>query len=319
LEPSTFGPRVWYEPLINAVVDHRRIAVLFVILASAVFASFVPRLEADVTLKSGINTDTDQYRRYQEFLKVFGNEEFLLIAIKKAPSIDVARMLAAVEGITRRLERSERIVEVVSLGNLQVFQERDGRFGTYGVLRHASSQPALPEPQQLAILKNALPLMDLLTSEDRQTFGIMVRIEEQWRFDPPAIEEILGEIGQIVKENVPPGSEYRIIGAPVIRKAIHHYNIQTAIRFGTLCLLICTAVSFYIFKSLRAMLVTLTVVGLCDLWILGIMSILGIRITSTTALAFGLVLISSVEPVIHLVTHFNEALRSVADRAAAAR
>lgn len=67
------------------------------------------------------------------------------------------------------------------------------------------------------------------------------------------------------------------------------------------------------------MVITVVVIGLCVLWILGFMALLQIPINSTTALAFGLVLISSIEPVIHLVTHFNESLRSAGDRIAAAK
>ena len=137
--------------------------------------------------------------------------------------------------------------------------------------------------------------------------------------DAPVIHRILSGMESVVRENLPAGSEYRIIGPPVIRRAIHEYNIQTALQFGILCTIICTIVSYYIFKSFRATVITVVVVGLCVLWILGFMSLFQIPINSTTALAFGLILISSVEPVIHLVTHFNESLRSGGDRLTAAK
>lgn len=309
----------WYGPLIDRLVDHRRIAVLVVVFISACLAAFVPRMRADVTLKSGINTDAPEYAQFQEFVKHFGNEEFILIAVATDDPARIPTLLTALKKITEELERTDTIVEVLSLANLKVFQERKGRFGSYPLIVEDHGEVRLSDAPLLEKVRKALPFVDLLVSANGKTFGIMVRMDDRWSFDPPVITKLVEQIETILARNLPPGSEHRIIGAPVIRKAIQRYNVQTAYTFGLLCLVVATAVSFYIFKSFRATLITMVVVGLCDLWILGIMSWLGIQINSTTALAFGMVLISSVEPVIHLVTHFNESYKEIGDRTGAAK
>lgn len=310
---------LWYGPLIDRLVDHRRIAVLAVVLVSVVLAAFVPRMRADVTLKSGINTDAPEYAQYQEFLKHFENEEYILIAVANDDPARVPALLSALKSITEELERTDIIVQVLSLANLKVFQERKGRFGAYGLIVEEQGEARLSDEQVLRKVRKALPFMDLLASKDGKTFGIMVRMDDRWSYDPPVIAKLVERIETILATYLPPGSEHRMVGAPIIRKAIQRYNKQTAYTFGLLCLAVATAVSYYIFKSLRATVITMIVVGLCDLWILGIMSWLEIKINSTTALAFGMVLISSVEPVIHLVTHFNESYKDVGDKVAAAK
>jgi len=293
--------------------------VLLVIAITAVLASFVPKMEADVTLKSGVNMEAPEYKRYQEFVKVFGEEEYILIAVKKGSQSSTSAILKSIETITDRLQRSDNVVEVISPTHLKLFQKRQDLFGTYRIVREEHGELNLPEDAELERIRAALPVIDLLVSRDRDSFGILLTTEEEHRYEPAVIEKTLKNIDSIVKQNLPGDAEYRIVGASVIRNAIQGYNIKTAYTFGVLCLLISTAVSYYIFKSLRAMFITVLVVTLCDLWILGLMAIFGIQINSTTALAFGLVLISSVEPVIHLVTHFNDCVRSSGDRIVAAK
>ncbi len=299
------------EAFIDSLLANRRLLVLLVILISLVALYYVPHIRVDVTLKSGIDTSTAAYKQHEQFLQVFGTEEFILVVIRNEQEAGTPAMLKALETITRQLEQSPRIVEVVSLANLRLFQEKKGKFGSFHVLDRDGDTLRLPPEAVLERLKKALPLMDLLVSVDRATLGIMVRIDDQFRYDTPVIEEILNEISSIINANVAPGSDVRFLGGPVIRRAIQHYNLQTAWTFGLLCLFIACLVSYYMFKSIRASVITVVVVALCVLWILGLMGLLGILLNSTTALAFGLVLIAAVEPVIHLVTHYNQEIEIV--------
>lgn len=312
-------PKSKTQILIDWLVDHRIPLVLVVLAVSAVMVYLVPGMKVDATMQSGINVESPEYKGYQEFLQVFGNEEFILVAIKNEQDASNGAVLKALQTITSDLEKSDKIVEVISLANLRLFRERKGVFGTYPVLEYDHGHLMLPSGEDLKRIKTALPITNLLLSADGGTLGIIVRIDDKYRVDAPVIHSILSGINSVIRKTLPTGSEHHIIGPPAIRRAIHKYNVQTAMQFGILCTIICTIVSYYIFKSFRATVITVVVIGLCVLWILGFMSLIQIPINSTTALAFGLILISSVEPVIHLVTHFNESLRSGGDRLKAAK
>lgn len=312
-------PKSKTQILIDWLVDHRIPLVLVVLAVSAVMVYLVPGMKVDATMQSGINVESPEYKGYQEFLQVFGNEEFILVAIKNEQDASNGAVLKALQTITSDLEKSDKIVEVISLANLRLFREQKGVFGTYPVLGYDHGDLALPSGEDLKRIKTALPITNLLLSADGGTLGIIVRIDDKYRVDAPVIHSILSGMDSVIRKSLPTGSEHHIIGPPAIRRAIHKYNVQTAMQFGILCTIICTIVSYYIFKSFRATAITVVVIGLCVLWILGFMSLIQIPINSTTALAFGLILISSVEPVIHLVTHFNERLRSGENRLTAAQ
>ena len=175
----------------------------------------------------------------------------------------------------------------------------------------------LPDPTQLQTIKRALPISDLLVSSDLKTVGVLVQIGEKWKFDTAAIKQVVGDIGEVVKSNIPAGFDYRIIGAPLIRQAIVRYNIETGIVFGILCMLIGTVVSVYVFKSIKVTAITNVILGVCIVWVLGLMALFRIPLNSTTALSFGFIPITTLEIVIHMVVRYHQFHKTAKEKMAA--
>jgi hypothetical protein len=271
-------------------------------------------METDPTLKSGLDTTAPAYLQYEQFIEVFGNEEFILIAIHRDREASDYRLLTGLRSITGTLEKSDKIAEVISLSNLKLFQTKGEKFGNYPVLPEKDGKPEFPDPTRWQSMKKALPITDLLLSPDMKTVGVLIRIADEWKFDTDAIKELLGDIDKVVKNNVPAAAEYRIIGAPLIRQAIVRYNIQTGIIFGLLCMLIGTVVSVYVFKSVKVTAITNIILGVCVVWVLGLMSLFRIPLNSTTALSFGFIPIVTLEIVIHMVVRYHQFHQSVKEK-----
>jgi uncharacterized protein len=299
---------------LDVLVDQRRLLVGFVILVTVLLSIFIPRMETDPTLKSGLDTTSPAYLQYQQFIETFGNEEFILVAIHKEREASDYGLLTGLKSITRTLEKSDKIAEVISLANLKLFQTKGEKFGNYPVLPEKGGKPEFPDPTRWQSMKRALPITDLLLSPDFKTAGVLIRIADEWKFDTDAIKELLGDIDKVVKDNVPTGAEYRIIGAPLIRQAIVRYNIQTGIIFGILCMLIGTVVSVYVFKSAKVTAITNIILGVCVVWVLGLMSLFRIPLNSTTALSFGFIPIVTLEIVIHMVVRYHQFHQSVKEK-----
>ncbi len=302
---------------LDTLVDHRRPLVGLTILITVVMSTFIPRLDTDPTLKSGMDSTSPAYLQYQEFIKIFGNEEFILVAIdSKQETID-SDLLRSLGEITRTLEKNDNLAEVISLSNLRFFRARGKLFGNYPVVTVDAGKPRLPDPAQLATMKTALPFTDLLVSSDLKTVGVLVRVKEEWKLDTVAIKQVVSEIDEVVRNNIPAGFEYRIIGAPLMRQAIVRYNIQTGIVFGILCMLIITVVSVYVFKSVKVTAITVVILGVCVEWVLGLMSLFGIPLNSTTVLSFGFIPITTLEIVIHMVVRYHQFHQSVKEKMSA--
>lgn len=290
---------------LDFIVDQRRVLVIIVTLTTLFLAWHVPSLRTDPTLASGVDKSSEAYKEHQHFVKTFGNEEFVLVALKSPSGAEDPAMLSALAKITQGLESLDKIEEVVSLSNIKLFQKKGELFGNYPVLRAGANAPELPPRSQLEAVEKALPITDLLISQDLQTLGILVRIKERWKFDIDATKQIRKEIVHTIERNVPAGTEYKIIGPPFIRQAIVRYNVQTGIIFGILCMLIGTVVSVYVFRSVKVTAITNAILALCVLWILGLMALFQIPLNSTTALSFGFIPITTVEIVIHMVVRYH--------------
>ena len=305
--------------LADVFVDHRRLLVLIVIVVSIVLACFVPGLKTDTSLRSMLVTNAPAYFEYQKFQEVFGDEEFIIIGIKnRLPANDQA-VLKSVESITKQLEKSDKITEVLSLTNLRFFQKRGEKFGTYPVVRVDDGRILLPEASHLAAMRTAFPLMGFLISPDMQSVGLLVRVDDQWKFDPDAIRQVLEDITRVVHSNVIRGSDARIVGPAILREALSKYSFQTAFVFGILCSLICMAVTVYVFRSVRLTAVGLLILGVCVLWVLGLMSLLRIPVNPTTSMAFGLTLVPTLEMVIHIATRYRQFYQWEKDKLGAVR
>ena len=291
---------------LDFLVDYRRLLVSLVIVVTVVLTALLPRMQTDPSLKTGIDATSPAYRQYEKFVETFGEEEFILVVVKPPAGATDPRMMSALEKITGALEGNDKVVEVISLTNLRVFQKRDDLFGGYPVLVKKDDHLELPAKSDLEKITTALPVTDFLVSRDRKTLGVLVRMAPRFKFDPVAAKQLAAEAQQAITQSVPPGTEYRIVGAPLVREAIVKYSIQTGIVFGILCMLIATLVSVYIFKSLRITAITNAILAVCIVWILGLMSALHIPLNSTTALAFGFIPITTIEIVIHMVVRYYQ-------------
>lgn len=288
------------------LVDHRRILVAGIVLISVALIPLVLNVQLDRTLKSAYVTSSPAYSVYKDFVELFGDDEFIIVAIKFPGGIRDSRLLKALSSITSDLQGFDEIATVLSLGNLKFFQERKGVFRNYPVLETSDEELKLPDEPTLERIKNALPLMDYLVSTDKNALGILIKLKQEWRFHPQ-LGNLQDRIKQLVSDKLPKGSEFRMTGASVIREEVQGLTITTAVRYGILCTLVVGLMCWYIFKSFRAAVIALLVIGVGIEWVLGLMSAANIPLNSTTSLSFGLIMVVSVSNVIHIMSHYYQA------------
>ncbi|MBI4964028.1 MAG: MMPL family transporter [Desulfomonile tiedjei] len=303
--------------LLDLIVDQRRILVPVIAVMTVVLALLVPNLKMDWGLQSAMVTTSSSYAQYKTFLEEFGSDEFILVAISSKSGANDPGFLRSLDAISRSIEALDKVSEVISLANLRVFQHKGDRLGVYPVISSAGGSLSLPDPADLARFRQALPMIGLLLSGDLRTAGVLVRVKEEWRFDPDVGARLVDAISKITRDHVEPGTEYRIIGAPLIRMAVVSYNIQTGMMFALMSLLICTVVSLYVFKQASMTLVANIILCVCVLWVLGLMSALDIPLNSTTALSFGFILITTLEIVIHMVVRYHQFYQDSASKTGA--
>ncbi len=304
-----------YTPIL---VDYRRWLVLLVVVVSAAMIPLVLRLELDRTLKSAFVTSSPAYGVYKQFLGDFGADEFILVAIKEDGGVGSPGFLESIKKMTAKIEEIPEVDRVLDLSNVKVFQERKGIFGSYPLLVNKDGAQALPDRDGLERIRNGLRFLDYLISPDRKTAGIMIWLQNKWKFSPE-MADIQERISHVVADCLPRHAEFGIAGAPVIRQHAQNVAVHTAILYGILCTLITSLASLYIFKNLKVAAIQTVVIGVAVEWCLALMSACSIPLNSTTSLVFGLILMISVSTVIHIVTHYYQASSTEPDKIMAAK
>ncbi len=298
-------------------VDQRKPILIIIGLISVFLAFFAFRLETDPSLKTGLDRTTEAYKQYEKFLGIFGSEEFTLVAVKTPRGIYDPEALKLMDSLSTQLGKYSKLTEVISLSNTKLFKQRGEVFGSFYLLDRHNGNLLPPKRDELLSLRSELPLLATLVSGDLNTFGIVLRMDEAYKYDFPAYDKILTIIEETFRNSKVQGFDYRVIGPAFVREAIVDYSIQTGVVFGILCMLIATIVSIYVFKSFRVTVVTNFILSICVLWVLGLMVICGIPLNSTTALAFGLVPIATLEIVIHMVVRYHQFFDTTKDKISA--
>ncbi len=299
---------------IDFLVDFRWLLVSIVAILTLILAFFIPNIQVDPTLKSVLVTSSDSFHEYDHFRKFFDDDEYVVVTVKSASGVPDPSILASVDQITKQLSRVDGIQEVLSLTNFKVYQKQGQKLSNQLFVESQGGQLTLPEQTKFENVRKAIPVSDLLLSKDHSTLGILLRIHEKWKFDHKTNERILSGVEEIVKSGLSAGSEYRIVGQAVLRQAILKYTLKTALIFGILCTVICLAVTGYVFRNITVTVMTMAILGLCVLWVIGIMAALNIPLNATTSLSFGLILITTLELVIHMVTRYNQFHQEIPDR-----
>lgn len=307
------------KSIADVFIDRRGILLAFVGITSVFLALSVAGLKTAPSFDTMWDTDSEEYLNYSRLGEMFGHEEFIVVAVRNNSGASDAQLIAALRSMTKELEGLPQVETVRSLTNLRFFQEKGGRFGAYPVMRTEGGVPNLPDSSELERIRKAFPPLDLLLSADRKTWGVLVAVPGQWKLDPESTRQILLSIDSIVKKYSPAGSDHRIVGPAVLRLAIHKYSLDTAVVFGLMCALICAVVTVYVLRSLRVTLMATLILGLCVLWVLGLMSVLRIPLNPTTSISFGLILITTLEIVIHMVVRYHQFRALTDDRVQAVR
>ena len=299
---------------IDFIVNYRWLLVGIVATLTTLLATLIPTVAVDPTLKSVLVTTSPSFMEYQKFREFFDDDEYVVIAIKPLTSVKDPALLLAVDKLTQAIEQIDGVVEVFSLTNLRIYQKQGENLSNQLVVANKNDQLLFPDEVTLEKVRKAIPLLDLLISRDQKTIGLIFRIDDELKFDHKANTEILGKVKDLLKTSGPVGADCRIVGQAELRQAILKYTLKTALIFGVLCTLICVTVTGYVFRNITVTAVTMAILGLCVLWVLGIMAVLRVPINATTSLSFGLILITTLEMVIHMVTRYNQFRQEIPDR-----
>ncbi len=266
------------------IIRFRKAILLICLLISIVFAYFMKNLEVDPDVFNYLPEDDQAANLFREIGNTYGGNYIAIVGLE-AENVFSLEMLERLRGITDSLEVMEGIGSVTSLTNVIDIKGSD-----WGIEISTLIDPwELPETrEELDSLRQYTLAQEMyrgtLVSDDASFTAIMVRIAEGT--DKIAVAQ---DIQDCVEANKADLKTY-YGGLPFTLLSLAKIIMGDLLLLAPLTALVIILVLFIGFRSWRGVLLPLLTVGLSTLWAMGLMGLLGIRLS----------IISDVIPVILL-------------------
>lgn len=296
--------------------DWRRPLTALVLLGAIVCARYANPDNVNNDLSAWVSKDSPEYREYDRFRREFGGSRVLIVAVA-GDGLFTPEGLAYLDRVSREIARLPLVERVQSLATANVVRQlppRDGDDGGIEVTALVGDRGATAAGAA-AVRRDALddPLLrgDLVSADGRVT-AIVVSTDED-RIDKErgaVIERIRG----IVDADRPPGLRSYFNGPLEISETYNRITISNQRDLTPPVLLITVVALWAMFRSWRKVALLLFAVGVSVAWTLGLYVLLGYEMNVLTSMLMPLVVVLAVADDVHIVQHFEQALRQHGDR-----
>lgn len=264
------------------------------------------RIPFDPSMNRLLPEDDPDVEFYEFVRKLFGSDETMVVAVS-GEDVFTAEILERVRRISERLEALPEVHHVLSLTNVQNIRGTE-----YGLdIGPFVSKEVPTDPEALAAIEREVrdnPIFrGNLVSEDGTTTAIVIHFMDF--SDADFIEAGIDERIEAIASEEAGGSEVWLAGGPHMKVAQYHYQIGDLQRALPLMLLVMAVLLAISFRSLRAVVVSVTTVVLSVIWTLGIVGLIGEPLNTVTIMVVPLFTILPLSYCVHVVAEYFESLR----------
>ena len=291
----------------------RQILILLTIAAITVLlGSQMKHIRFSYTEANLLPEDHIENIKYDNFLKIFGEEGTLIVLAVKDPSIFTPEKFLNWNKLAKKLDSYPEIEYSVSIGDLKELtkDKKNKRFELTPLsIENLNTQEAVDEFRDH--LFNDLPFYDnLLFNKNTETIQIALFVDKtivnsklRKEFVFTAFNPL---IAQFEKDN---DIDVHVSGMPFIR-TMNSENIKSEMgMFVGLALGITALIFFFFFRSFRATFITLLVVSIGVIWAFGFIGLFHYEITVLTALIPPLIIVIGVPNAIFIINKYQQEIK----------
>ncbi len=292
----------WLDKLPEFVTRRSRLCLGLGLLVAFGFGAFAPFVQTVNNVDYFTLEDHPDTLFYEEFKKVFGNDEFFVIAFQK-PDLFTKENLELIKEITEKLENLEGVRDVLSLANVNETRGGDGFFEVHPFLQEIpETREALQELRSRA-LSNPLYVRQIL-SQDGTTTAIVV-----FPYDRPDNPDhrkcLLAATESILEPYRSDGNVFHLAGWTVINVSLSQYMKDDVLRFIPITYLLIGLTIHWIFRRFRFTLLALLNISACLAASMGFLRIAGISLHNVTVIVPPLVMALSLSDTVHIFSHLQ--------------
>jgi len=288
---------------------------LAILLAATVFLGWqASKVKLSYEFSRAIPTDNPKYEEYQQFREKFGDDGNLLvigIQTKDFFSENIFNDYNSLQKEIKKINGVESIISVPSAVNL--LRNENENFDAVPIFRDTILSQAEIESNKNVFLN--LPFYrNLLYNAETNAWLMGVSINAQILNSPARTKVVKGIVDLTDKFSVAHKIEVHLSGLPLIRTQMAD-RIQREMRWFLIGSVLLSAVILLLFfRSISATLLSLAVVIIGVVWSMGIMNLLGYKITLLTALIPPLIVVIGIPNCIYFLNKYHSSYKETGDK-----
>ena len=291
------------KKVVDFIHNSPKITLLIFTLSFALFAPGILKVKENFTYKAWYNDNDPQVKKFQEFEKIFGNDDNILISLSHKDGLINQKSLILIKELTETLWKTTEVVRVDSLTNFQSITSEDNEL-LIEPLINDSELDNFNQKTRKKVLKRIAsePLLTgYLISEDQKAVVLQAFIRPAIP-DPPDHSIITNDIKERLKPFKKKYPEYDIhlFGTVPIVDDFKNATIDDIFTLLPILYACFTIILFFRFRSFITLFYIFSTISTSTLFMLGAAGYLGQTLNTLTSACPTILMTIALSDAVHI-------------------
>ena len=297
--------------LVRFILRNRLINIIVIFILTAFMFYQATNVQISYEFASMLPESDSTYINYQKFKETFGEDgSVLFIGIQDTGFYELEKFNDWYD-LSYRLKKLDGVQEVVSVTRLYYFEKNDSlkKFDFKQVVEQKPQTQQELDSIRTMIL--SLPFYKDLLYNDKTGVIVMAITLDKKKLNTKKRISTVDNIRDIsLKYGEKHGTKMHFSGLPYIRTYTTKKVEQELKLFIVLAMLVASIALLIFFRSFKAMLFPMIIVIISEIWVFGLISILGYKLTLLTGIIPPLMIIIGVENCIFLLNKYHHEFKN---------
>lgn len=305
---------MWFS-LGKSILKFRFFLLLLLFVSTGIMAFFASKVQLSYDFTRAIPTDNEKYVQFESFKQKFGDNGGLVVIGIQSENFYTAKNFTALINLHNNLKAVKGVENVLSVPEAVMLVKND----TTSKLIPVKLFPAIITSQQQldssrALFENLPFYRGLLYNGATHSYLTGVNVSKELinsKYRTRLVADILLQVDKFEKET---SLQVHTSGLPFIRTAVGDL-IKSEMKWFLIGSLVLSAITLLLFfRSGSAVIMSLLVVIMGVIWSMGIMVLLGYKITLLTALIPPLLVVIGIPNCIYFLNKYHAAFVETNDK-----
>ena len=310
-----------WEKIANTILRNRLALIIFLVIMTGLMLYKTFQVQLAYDNPKFIPDDDQDMVAYQDFKKTFGDDGSVMVVGIHTAKLRELDFFNEWYDLTLALDTTENIKQVLSIANLKVLEKRvvvdsfEGRADTKTRLFPKNFIASRPQTQaeldSIFIQIKDLRFYEGLLFKDSSDFTLMAITLEKGILDTkervPFVNTLETTITDICANYE---VDVHFSGLPFIRTKMSQMIKQELVRFTLVSMALTSLILLFFFRSFPTLAFSLLTVIVGVIWCMGILVLLGFKITMFIGLLPPLIVVIGIANCIYLLNKYHEEYRN---------